>query len=118
MGMLSFKKAKDFSLQKFKWYAENPMLQEESATEYLNRFKRANPKLKELLSNCGFCERYIKTPLPCFRCELGIVAGKCREEEDALYSLWFGAVCYGQIEKSTELAKKMLETIQNLKSEV
>ena len=113
MGMLSFKKAKKFSMQKWEWLAENPPLQEESGAGYMSRFKRANPELKELLSNCGFCERYIKTPSPCSRCEFGAGAGKCKVE-NSLYSLWSDAIYCEQIKKGTELAKKIFKTIQNL----
>ena len=115
--MISFKEAKDFSLQKWEWLAENPLGKDEDADVYYKRFCVANPELKDLACLCGFCERYYH--LPCRRCELAnSEADACEIGPHSLFRLWEKAVTGGKSERAIKLARKMVDIIAGLEEKV
>lgn len=82
---LSFEKAKELSIKKWKAILEG-------------KDWRDNPELNYLLHGCGFCERYsiIMDDMDqyfddinkdCSYCEFGKVAGICGED-DSLFDCW------------------------------
>ena len=109
---LSFRKAKLFSLRKWKWFTKNPIAITESAEEYYKRFKRANPKLVSLNGHCGFCERYKN--ISCSFCELGnSEAGFC-DFPNSLFEQWKEFVDYKQLQKAIQTAESIFSVIAKL----
>ena len=111
---LSFEEAKRLSI--IKWTKIVELLENDnsindwSITEILKQI----PEISQLISNCGFCERYVINVSyneGCAICEFGIKAEPCMDDF-SLFSNYKESFGYRKL----GFAKQILETIESLEN--
>ena len=111
---LSFEEAKILSI--IKWTKIVELLENDNSINNMAIIDilKQIPEISKLISNCGFCERYIKNvsfKVDCAICEFGIETGYCMNDF-SLFSNYKESFGYRKL----GFAKQILETIKSLKS--
>lgn len=57
--MITFDEAKELTIVKWKWFSGHGRQEEESTLKHYDRMLGAHPELRKILSNCGFCEKFL-----------------------------------------------------------
>jgi len=106
---VTFKQAKELSILKWKWIIKNPPRINGDKYKYANKTSKANPKLKDLNSQCGFCEKYAVSWNDCPECPLYRKWGKTCYIMDSLFQQWLKPSCN---KESKDSAKQILRDIE------